>query len=63
MGNQVSFRALPNGEGSSFVIPSEAVGRYIQVIATRRVEDQVTFCFCLPYREKIVEDAPLTKSM
>lgn len=41
IGHQVSFRAIPDGQGPTFVIPAEAVGRYIQVVAIRRIEDQV----------------------
>lgn len=41
IGNEVSFGAFPKGETSAFVVPAEAVGRYIQVVATRRVEDHL----------------------
>lgn len=41
IGNQVSFKAVPDAETASFVIPGDCVGFFIQVTATRRVENQV----------------------
>lgn len=41
IGNQVAFSAVADGVGARFMIPPNAIGRYIQVVATRRVEHQV----------------------
>lgn len=41
IGTQVTFNTVPEAEGTSLTIPPSAVGRYIQVTATRRVEDQI----------------------
>lgn len=41
IGTQVTFRVVPATEGSTLQIDATAVGRYIQVVATRRVEQQL----------------------
>eukprot|EP01068_Selenidium_serpulae_P013319 Selendium_serpulae@DN5953_c1_g2_i1.p1 len=41
LGLQDRFTPLPVGEGRRFVVPESAVGRYIQVKAVRRIEDQL----------------------
>lgn len=53
LGDDSVFDERPMNEGFEFVLPASALGRYIQIIGTRQVQDVVrrphTFTYkCLP---------------